>query len=69
MFCDKLSYKKDKCLIKVVSDESCDTLEERANGKKDTNMDCKVGPIYRKLIVHEAKNHKACQGKYIKVKS
>ena len=51
MFCEKKSYKKDKCLINVVSDEFCDTLEERAKEKKDTHMDCKVGTLYRKLCM------------------
>ena len=31
-------------------------------------MDCKVGTIYRKLIVYEAMYHKACHSKYLKTK-
>ena len=57
-----------KCLINVVSDEFYDTLEDRTKERGDTNMANKVDTIYRKMIVYEAKYHKACHSKYLKTK-
>ena len=34
MFCERKSYRKDKCLINVASDDFCDTLEKRAKEKE-----------------------------------
>ena len=68
MFCEKKSYKKDKCLINVALDESSDTLEERDKVRGNINMDYKVGTIYSKLFVYEAKCHTACHSKYLKTK-
>ena len=56
MFCERKSYNKDNCLINIVSDESCDTLEV-----KQRKTWIEVGTLNRKLIVYEAKYHKACR--------
>ena len=63
IFCQQLSYKKEKRMIDVTTFEFGESLEKMIVEKGDNLFKAKLGDL-KKLIANEAKYHKNCHDNY-----
>ena len=63
IFCQQLSYKKEKRMIDVATFEFGESLEKMIVEKGDNLFKAKLGDL-KKLIANEAKYHKNCHANY-----
>ena len=67
MFCQQMTYKKEKRTIRAATFEFGQKLDKAINEKNDTVLRARLGDI-SKLIANEAKYHKNCHAKYVSVR-
>ena len=67
LFCQQLSYKKEKKLHKVITYEFGDPLKKKANETDDAQLKLHVGD-FSKLIANDAVYHKGCHPNYMSQK-
>ena len=66
MFCQQMTYKKEKRTIRAATFEFGQKLDKAVNEINDTILRARLGDI-SKLIANEAKYHKNCHAKYVSV--
>ena len=67
MFCEQMTYKKEKGTIRVATFKFGQKLDKTINGKNDTVLRARLGHI-SKLIANEARYHKNCHAKYVSMR-
>ena len=67
MFCQQMTYNKEKGTIRVTKFEFGQKLDKAINEKNDTVLRARLGDI-SKLIANEARYHKNCHAKYVSVR-
>ena len=64
LFCQQLSYKKDKKLIRASTFEYEESLKKKANEIEDAQLKLHVGD-FSELIANDAVYHKCCHANYV----
>ena len=67
-FCEKITRKNDRKLVRVQWPNFWESLEEKCSEKEDHNLQMKIGGDFSKLPALEARYHKDCHALYMKNK-